>query len=53
MKDTYLLLDEDFDADSVYRSHEAEIKLANWSAWAEVNLPEKDLKEIERAVRKL
>ena len=53
MRDTYLLLDEDFCPDSVYRSHEAEIKLGNWSAWAEINLPEKDLKEIARAIRKL
>jgi hypothetical protein len=53
MRDTYLLLDEDFCADSTYRSWEAEAKLANWFEWAEAHLHEKDLKEIERAIRKL
>ena len=53
MKDTNILADTDFCENSLYRSYEAEAKLADWCQWAEANLPEKDLKDIARAFKKL
>jgi len=50
MKDTHIFLDKDFCENSIYRSWRAEEKLADWSAWAEANLPKEDLREIERAI---
>jgi len=53
MYSTNILQDVDFNEDSIFRSHMADVKLYNWDTWATTMLTEKEQKEIARALKKM
>lgn len=53
MYHTNIFSDKDFCSYSKYRSLKHQVQIQNWSLWAENALREKDLKEIQRAIKKL